>query len=270
MLNGNFRFGQVAQLVEHRTENPGVAGSIPALATQSIHRASQSAGLFSLDVPSNFVSEPCDMGLVVYKLGGSLLSCVDLAARLRAVFQQRPGDRSLIVVGGGAAADIVRDWSRIHALPEDAMHWLALRSMSLNRLLVRHLLPEAREVSSRAAAESLWSEGNRPLLLDVEACLREAETRDRSPLPHCWDVTSDSIAASIAARWNADELVLLKSTSLPADLTLDEAIRLELVDPFFRHLVDETPRVSWCNLREAAASIVSWRTPPQPTNTLKT
>ena len=25
--------GQVAQLVEHRTENPGVAGSIPALAT---------------------------------------------------------------------------------------------------------------------------------------------------------------------------------------------------------------------------------------------
>lgn len=26
--------GQIAQLVEHRTENPGVAGSIPALATQ--------------------------------------------------------------------------------------------------------------------------------------------------------------------------------------------------------------------------------------------
>ena len=35
VLNGNFRFGQVAQLVEHRTENPGVAGSIPALATFS-------------------------------------------------------------------------------------------------------------------------------------------------------------------------------------------------------------------------------------------
>ena len=25
--------GQIAQLVEHRTENPGVAGSIPALPT---------------------------------------------------------------------------------------------------------------------------------------------------------------------------------------------------------------------------------------------
>ena len=209
------------------------------------------------------------MGLVVYKLGGSLLSCVDLAARLRAVFQQRPGDRSLIVVGGGAAADVVRDWSRIHALPEDAAHWLAVRSLSLNRALVRHLLPESREVSSREAAESLWSEGNRPLLLDVEACLREAEGRDRSPLTHCWDATSDSIAAWIAERWDADELVLLKSTNLPAGLTLDEATRLELVDPFFRHLANETPRVSWCNLREEAASVVAWLTPPQTSNQLE-
>ena len=204
------------------------------------------------------------MGLVVYKLGGSLLSCVDLAARLRAVLEQRPDDRSLIVVGGGAAADVVRNWSRLHALTEDAAHWLALRSLSLNRALVRHLLPESREVSSREAAESLWSEENRPLLLDVEACLREAESRDRSPLPHCWDVTSDSIAAWIAARWDADELVLLKSTSLPADLTLDEATRLELVDPFFRHLANETPRVSWCNLRDATASIVELFGPSQP------
>jgi hypothetical protein len=29
--------GQVAQLVEHVTENHGVAGSIPALATNDIH-----------------------------------------------------------------------------------------------------------------------------------------------------------------------------------------------------------------------------------------
>ncbi len=201
------------------------------------------------------------MGLVVYKLGGSLLSCVDLAARLRAVFQQRPDDRSLIVVGGGAAADVVRDWSRIHSLSEEAAHWLALRSLSLNRALVRNLLPESREVSTRAAAESLWSEGIRPLLLDAEACLRGAESRDRSPLPHCWDVTSDSIAAWTAARWDADELILLKSTSLPANLTLDEATRLELIDPYFRQLANEMPRVSWCNLREEAASVVEWLGP---------
>ena len=31
------RKGQIAQLVEHRTENPGVAGSIPALPTTLYH-----------------------------------------------------------------------------------------------------------------------------------------------------------------------------------------------------------------------------------------
>jgi hypothetical protein len=33
---GFSRFGQVAQLVEQRTENPCVAGSIPALTTKNI------------------------------------------------------------------------------------------------------------------------------------------------------------------------------------------------------------------------------------------
>jgi hypothetical protein len=33
--------GQVAQLVEQRTENPCVAGSIPALATKSLSRGIQ-------------------------------------------------------------------------------------------------------------------------------------------------------------------------------------------------------------------------------------
>ena len=206
------------------------------------------------------------MGFVVYKLGGSLLSCNDLAARLRAVMEQRPNDRSLIVVGGGAAADVVRDWSRIHTLSEEAAHWLALRSLSLNRALVRHLLPESREVSSCEAAISCWLEGNRPLLVDVEMCLQDAEGHGQSPLPHCWDVTSDSIAAWITTHWKADELVLLKSTSLPAELPLGDATRLELVDPFFRHLANEIPRVSWCNLREDAEKIIGWIGLSQPTN----
>ena len=123
---------------------------------------------------------------------------------------------------------------------------------------MRHLLPESREVSSHDAATSYWSDGNRPLLLDVETCLRESDDTEYDRLPHCWDVTSDSIAARIATRWNADELVLLKSTSLTAEMTVDEATRLDLVDPYFRHLSNEIARISWCNLREEEIGITTW------------
>jgi hypothetical protein len=44
--------GQVAQLVEHRTENAGVAGSIPALAT-SLRSLEASSGPEALSLASN-------------------------------------------------------------------------------------------------------------------------------------------------------------------------------------------------------------------------
>ena len=197
------------------------------------------------------------MALVVYKLGGSLLSLDDLAARLRLLLRERPEDRALIVVGGGSAADVVRGWSVTHALTESEAHWLAVRSLSLNRALVRHLLPESREVSSRAEALPK-DDSHVPLLLDVEACLRMAEHEQRCPLPKCWNVTTDSIAAWIAHDWAAAELVLLKSVGLPSELAVSEAAARGLVDSHFPLVAPNLPRVCWCNLREAAPQILPW------------
>ena len=211
------------------------------------------------------------MTFVVYKLGGSLLSCCDLAVRLKAVLQQRPGSYPLIIVGGGSAANVVRAWSVTHTLTEVAAHWLAVRSLSLNRGLLRHLLPESHEVSSRD--EFQRSEVHVPLLLDVEACLLAAETNHRCSLPKCWDMTTDSIAAWVAHDWGADELVLLKSTALPVeqplgDGSLDDrppqkqslaaAAGRGFVDPHFPLVAWHVPRVSWCNLRENNSQIIPW------------
>jgi hypothetical protein len=131
------------------------------------------------------------------------------------------------------------------------------------------MLPESREVSSQQTAASYWSESDDPLLLDVESFLSEDEHCHQPALPHCWDVTSDSIAAWVATRWDASELVLLKSTDLPTNASLDEARRMQLIDPYFHRLTNETPIVSWCNLREASASIISWLT-PQLTDSART
>ncbi|MBW3540464.1 MAG: hypothetical protein KY476_09345 [Planctomycetes bacterium] len=54
------------------------------------------------------------MTVVVYKLGGSLLTLPGFEQRLERLLASRPEDeRPLVVVGGGAAADVVREWDRL-------------------------------------------------------------------------------------------------------------------------------------------------------------
>ncbi|MNT74726.1 hypothetical protein D3C72_2135690 [compost metagenome] len=52
----------------------------------------------------------------------------------------------------------------------------------------------------------------------------------------CWDVTSDSIAAWLSNRLNAEKLVLVKSCPLAPDSTLQNHIEQQVVDrQFGRH-----------------------------------
>jgi hypothetical protein len=52
--------------------------------------------------------------------------------------------------------------------------------------------------------------------------------READPLPHTWDVTSDSIAAWIAGQVGAQRLVLVKPPG---------AIEGDLVDPYFTRVL---------------------------------
>jgi hypothetical protein len=74
----------------------------------------------------------------------------------------------------------------------------------------------------------------------------EAESGDR--LPASWDVTSDSIAAWLASRLNADELVLLKSIDLPP-AGIAAAVRSGAVDRYLANLLGASTKLTWVNLR---------------------
>lgn len=198
------------------------------------------------------------MRLVVLKLGGSLLLRPDLPSRLRQVLSELTETRTLIVVGGGTAADVVRDWSCVHHLPEETAHWLAVTSLSLTRALILRLMPGMREVSSLDAAQRSWRDSNEPLLLDIDAFLRGIEPTDTSPLPHTWDVTTDSIAAWTALRWSADELLLLKSADLNPAFTVHAACRAGLVDNHFPSVGVRVPKISWCNLAGDSLTKTVW------------
>lgn len=197
------------------------------------------------------------MSLAIYKLGGSLLTCASLAGRLRSLLQQTDA-RSLIVVGGGTAADVVRNWSQLYQLEQEPAHWIAVRSLALTRSLVQRLLPECEEAASHQQANAHWERRRTPVLLDVEACLRHAERDDLQPLPHTWDVTSDSIAAWAASRWSADDLILLKSIGLPPDMNLQSAAAEGLVDEHFPKIAATLPRIRWCNLSDDTPIVEDW------------
>lgn len=112
--------------------------------------------------------------------------------------------RLLVVPGGGAFADEVRDSDARFGLSPHATHWMALLAMDQYGLLVADLIPRGVAVRSLAAAEEVAADGAVPVLLPHDLVRRDDD------LPHSWQVTSDSVAAWVAGLASARLLVVLK------------------------------------------------------------
>jgi aspartokinase-like uncharacterized kinase len=165
--------------------------------------------------------------LWVIKVGGSLYELPDLGSRLRRWLATVPTGRiALLIPGGGPTADVVRDLDRRHNLGDERAHWLALRACALNAfflgdLLARPIVADPIDMSGVCA------------VLDPYAFIHSDE-RQRGPiLSHCWDFTSDSVAAHVAVARQAERLVLLKSVTIPDGLEWSDAGRRGLVDGWF-------------------------------------
>lgn len=193
----------------------------------------------------------------VYKIGGSLLSLPGFPHRVATLVREDRNSRPLLVVGGGSAADLVRDWDRIHELGDEAAHRLAVGAMSLNARCVAELLKVARLVTSLDDARAAWERGE-IAVVEPEHWLNRYEAESATALSHSWSVTSDSIAAWIAAQIGAVRLMLVKSVDRPSgDLQL--AARSGYVDAAFPTLAARLPCIEWLNLRRHDAKAVHWQ-----------
>jgi aspartokinase-like uncharacterized kinase len=185
---------------------------------------------------------------VVLKVGGSLLAWEGLRSRLAQLFAERPGQRFALVVGGGGAADVVRAVDAAHNLGNEKAHALALRALDFTAFALSEILDQSPVVERPSQLPQAWAAGQRPILAP-RLLLDHDDRVNAAPLPHDWAVTTDSIAARIAARLHASELVLLKSAPLPPGADLSRAAELELIDPHFLTVARELPRVTYVNLR---------------------
>ncbi len=140
----------------------------------------------------------------VLKIGGSLARDAALPGLCRALARLGRDRPLLVVPGGGPFADAVREACRRFPVSDSAAHWMAIGGMDQYGLLLADLIPDAWTVTDPAEAEATARQGRLPVLLP-SAWLRRAD-----PLPHSWGVTSDSLAAWIAARLGVSPCVLVK------------------------------------------------------------
>lgn len=122
------------------------------------------------------------------KIGGSLIGEVP---RITRTLLELPCP-VLLIPGGGPFADLVRE---LHA-PGNESHWMAILGMEQYGWYI----------ASQGITHSPYPEV--PLKPTVLLPYRVMQNED--PLPHTWDITSDTIAAWVAYRLGLD-LVILKS-----------------------------------------------------------
>jgi len=156
------------------------------------------------------------------KLGGSLYHKLpDLIPILRS--SPVP---LIIIPGGGVFADAVR---AAHIPDDTASHWMAVAAMDQYGLFLEFLGLEC--------TKDLTIPEKTKVLM-VYCTLRKID-----PLPHSWDVTSDTIAAWVASRLGLDLLVLKSVDGIMVQgqmiETVNTPLETETVDASFLRYVLE-------------------------------
>jgi aspartokinase-like uncharacterized kinase len=186
----------------------------------------------------------------VVKLGGSMLGGNDIAGRLRQWIATEPLAQRVLIVGGGALVDGVREFYHGNWMDERTAHWICVDLMSITARLIASQLPEA-VTSCRLSDLRHRSRKDRLIIFDIANFLRHEEPLlPGTRLEECWDVTSDSIAARLAIVLGADKLVLLKPDVPPSRPDVQELVYRGYLDRFFLQLRKELPATCCVNLMD--------------------
>jgi 5-(aminomethyl)-3-furanmethanol phosphate kinase len=167
----------------------------------------------------------------VVKIGGSLLGSPELE-RWLGLFSKFSDGNIIIVPGGGVFADAVRDAQKLSKISDACAHKLAVLAMDQFGLLLANMNPELAVARTEMEIdERIWQ--HRCIIwLPSQMVLAD------DSIPKSWDVTSDSIAAWLAEKVNAQQLVLVKSDKpAGAELSLRMMSESGIVDQAFSDFV---------------------------------
>lgn len=138
------------------------------------------------------------------KIGGSLAEePPKLRTLCRELSEMARTHRIAAVPGGGRFADVVRELDERFHLQDTIAHNMAILAMDQYGMLLSSVTPGSRTTSTLDGARRISETGLLPMLLPSRLMSRA------DPLPHSWEVTSDSITAYIAGELGSGKLVLV-------------------------------------------------------------
>jgi aspartokinase-like uncharacterized kinase len=163
--------------------------------------------------------------MIVIKLGGSLAETGTLRHCLDKIDRRYQNTAVAIVPGGGGFAEQVRLAQQHWQFDDKTAHHMALLAMQQMALLFKGLKNQfaivntVTEIQKLGQRISIWS----PDITEL----------DNAGIKASWDITSDSLAAWLAHKLTATELILIKSATINPAQSLSELAELNIVDRAF-------------------------------------
>lgn len=162
----------------------------------------------------------------VVKLGGSLDRNPLLRDWLEMLALEGRG-RVVIVPGGGRFADVAREAQQHWGIDDLAGHNLAVLGMAQMAQLLKGLCPALRCARDETEIRAQLAAGAVPVWMPLDL-LRAAPDELTN-----WGVTSDSLALWLAARLQAQGVIVVKSCAVPAGADADALVQAGVVDAEF-------------------------------------
>lgn len=176
----------------------------------------------------------------VIKLGGSLIGSPELKGWLDMLVQFGDG-KVVIVPGGGIFADAVREAQALMSIDDVIAHQMAVLAMDQYATLMTGMNAGLVTASSELEiAERGWQ--HRAVVWKPSAMVLADQD-----LPMNWDLSSDSLAAWLATKLNAQHLLVVKSISHNhAEKVEVEDLMLDgVVDSYFSAYVSGKSFKTW-------------------------
>lgn len=165
---------------------------------------------------------------ILIKLGGSLLNQDHLKAWLQNLTDHN-ANNLILVAGGGIFADSVRTAQQISHFSEQAAHEMALLAMQQYAILLQDLCESLQPFTNFAELAAILTEKQKlPIWYPTVLCSEYAAEIEAS-----WQMTSDSLAAWLAKKIGARQLILIKSAPCPTIFNLESLAAQGLVDELF-------------------------------------